>query len=539
MNRCEMLIVDDEKFAVEGIMNGNDWEALGLEAVHGANSADEARDIMRERPIDILICDIEMPDEDGLSLAKWVRENYPQTEFLFLTCHSEFAYAKQAIHLGSFDYLLKPADSEELAQVVSRMMASIRERREQSDYNEKYQKYYALYSKQQPIVVEHFWQDVLSRRILSFGDFLDRALLDAQLELTSGDFVQPILISVEEWTKPLQERDLEALEYAVKKAAEELLLEGRSGHAVMDRNGVLFVLVYGAPGEERDSGKWQQAASAFKDACLTYFYCQVSCYIGYFAPLLELPEQCDGLKEMERGNVTKPHSVLLYDREITRAPSQAAASPAVPVNMSNAEWMSVISSGSREKVIELIGAHVARLEQHSSGHARQLETNLHQFLQVVYHFLYDRGIAVNQVPNFTMWSTAQIRTLAQLKHWAINLASAVMDTVFEEKESDGLVQKSIHFIKENVEEDISREDVAAHVNLNPAYLSRLFKKETGGNLIDYLIETKVNRAKLLLDTTDMTVSAIAQQVGYSNFSHFTRTFKKHTGVNPQEYRKHT
>ncbi|WP_240633271.1 response regulator transcription factor [Paenibacillus montanisoli] len=536
MNRCEMLIVDDEKFAVEGIMNGNDWAALGIEAVYGAGSADEARAVMLERPIDILICDIEMPDEDGLSLAKWVKEHYPNTEFLFLTCHSEFAYAKQAIHLGSFDYLLKPADSGELAQVVTRMMATIRERREQSDSQEKYQKYYALYSKQLPLVVEHFWQDVLSRRILSFGDFLDRALRDAQLELTSSDCVQPILISIEEWKKPLQERDQEALEYAVKKAAEEILLEGRPGHMVTDKNGVLFVLAYGPQGEERDCERWLRAASAFKDACLKYFYCQVSCYIGYFALLQELPEQCDGLKKMERSNVTKPHSVLLYDKAITPPPSSSVSEH---VSMSKEEWLSVISSGNRDKVIELIGAHVARLEEHSNGNPRQLETYLHQFLQVIYHFLYARGIEVSQIPNFSMWSTAQIRTLAQFKYWAVNLASAVMDTVFHEEESEGVVQKSIQFMKENVEEDISREDVAAYVHLNPAYLSRLFKKETGRNLIDYLIETKVNRAKLLLDTTDMTVSAIAQQVGYSNFSHFTRTFKKHTGVNPQEYRKHS
>ncbi|WP_338044827.1 helix-turn-helix domain-containing protein [Paenibacillus lignilyticus] len=550
MKRCTMLIVDDEKFAIEGIMNCKDWEALGMDAVYAAGSADEARALMLEKPVDILICDIEMPDEDGLSLVRWVKERYPLTEFVFLTCHSEFTYAKQAVHLGSFDYLLKPVDSEELAQVVGRMIESIHERREQSDYNEKYQKYYALYNKQQPLLVEHFWQDMLSRRILSFGDFLDRALQDAQVALSSGDYVLPILISPEEWTKVLPERDQEILEYAVKKAAEEMLLAGRRGHAVMDRNGFLFVLVYGG-GEGESNGAsdgvgnnngdgsdgWVQAAERFKAACLSYFYCQISCYIGYRATLQELPGLCDGLKDMERNNVTKPHSVLLFNKAAIAGVVAASSPSNEPVSMNISEWMSVISSGNRDKVIALIGQHVAKLEQNPNSTPKQLEAYLHEFLQVIYHFLYGRGIAVSQIPNFTMWSTAQIRTLAQFKYWAVHLVSAVMDTVFRDKEADGFVQKAIYFMRENVEEDISREDVAAYVKLNPAYLSRLFKKETDRNLIDYLIETKVNRAKHLLDTTDMTVSAIAQQVGYSNFSHFTRTFKKHTGVNPQEYRK--
>lgn len=535
-----MLIVDDEKFAIEGIMNCMDWESRGIEAVYAAGSADEARILMQEKPIDILICDIEMPDEDGLSLIRWVKEHYPLTEFVFLTCHSEFTYAKQAVHLGSFDYLLKPVDSEELAQVVERMIDSIHERRELSDYNEKYQKYYALYNKQQPLLVEHFWQDMLSRRILSYGDFLDRALQDAQVALSSGDEVQPILISLEEWTKVLPERDQEILEYAVKKAAEEMLLDGRRGHAVTDRNGFLFVLAYGDHGAGDEDGDgpdgWVQAVERFKEACLSYFYCQISCYIGYRAPLQELPGLCDALKDMERNNVTKPHSVLLYNKAASVAGVMAPAS-GEPVSTPISEWMSVIASGNRDKVIALIGQHVAKLEQNPNSTPKQLETYLHEFLQVIYHFLYGRGIAVSQIPNFTMWSTAQIRTLAQFRYWAVHLVSAVMDTVFRDKEADGFVQKAIYFMRENVEEDISREDVAAYVNLNPAYLSRLFKKETERNLIDYLIETKVNRAKHLLDSTDMTVSAIAQQVGYSNFSHFTRTFKKYTGVNPQEYRR--
>lgn len=532
---CNMLIVDDEGFAIEGISNCTDWKALGIHDVYTANSADEARTILQEKQIDILICDIEMPDEDGLSLVRWVKEHYYHTEFVFLTCHSEFAYAKQAVHLGSFDYLLKPVDSDELAQVVARMLQTIQEKKERSNYNEKYQKYYALYNKQQPLLVERFWQDLLSRRILLFGDFLDRALKDAQLKLSAGDYVQPILISIEEWKKPLQERDQEMMEYAVKKAAEETLLADNPGHAIVDKNGVLFVMIYASSDTaEHDfsSEKWVQAGNLFMKACLDFFYCQISCYIGYFAPLQELPGLCDGLKDMERNNVTKTQSSLVYCPQ--RA---AAASSAEPVNMNVSEWVSVISNGNRDNVIELIRQNVAKLEAIPNCHPKQLEAYLHEFLQVIYHFLYDRGISVSQIPNFTMWSTAQIRTLGQYKYWAINLVSAVMDTVIHEKETDGFVQKSIQYMKENVEEDISREDVAAYVNLNPAYLSRLFKKETGRNLIDYLIETKINRAKHLLGTTDMTVSAIAQQVGYSNFSHFTRTFKKHNGVNPQEYRK--
>jgi two-component system response regulator YesN len=536
MNIYEMLIVDDERFAVEGIWNSNDWEKLGIDIVHVAYNADEARKILTEKRIDILICDIEMPDENGLSLVHWVKEHSEHTESVFLTCHSEFEYAKQAIHLGIFGYLLKPVDGQEIARVVTQMLQTVKEKEEQVQYTRMYQKYYALWNKQLPMLAEHFWQDLLSRRILSFGDFLERALQDAQIELSSEKQILPILISIEEWKKPLQDRDQEIMEYAVKKAAEELWLTEHAGHAVTDKNGELFILVYASAKDQPDSSSdsWIEAGKRFIEICENYFYCQVSCYVGSFTPLQELPRLCDGLKSMERINVTKSKSVLVYSLKDVSIPS-----PALPVNLDISEWSSFLLNGNREKIVEKIHQQMDRLKTAADLHPNQLETYYHSVLQVIYHFLSVKGFRVNQVPIFTMWSSAHVRNLPQFENWAVNLVSAVMDTVYAEKETDGFVQKSIQYMKKHVEEDISREDVAAHVKLNPAYLSRLFKKETGKSLIDYLIETKMDRGKQLLDLTDMTVSSIALQVGYSNFSHFTKMFKKQYGVNPQDHRQRT
>lgn len=95
-----LLIVDDEQFAVEGLLYCCDWKAFGIEEVLTENRADRARDIVNDKKIDLLICDIEMPDEDGLSLVGWVREHSPWTESIFLTCHSEFSYAKKPLTSG-------------------------------------------------------------------------------------------------------------------------------------------------------------------------------------------------------------------------------------------------------------------------------------------------------------------------------------------------------------------------------------------------------------------------------------------------------
>ena len=84
---------------------------------------------------------------------------------------------------------------------------------------------------------------------------------------------------------------------------------------------------------------------------------------------------------------------------------------------------------------------------------------------------------------------------------------------------------------------ISLEEVADFVGFNASYFSTLFKKESGKNFLEYLSEVRMNRAKELLKQTNFTVANICSQVGYSDLKHFTQSFKKATGLKPNEFRK--
>lgn len=113
-----LLIVDDQRAIVESLKRDIDWDKLGLERVFTACSAREARLIMRNFCIDILLTDIEMPEEDGLELFRWARESYPDMVGIFLTSHADFEYARNAIQLGGFNYILQPARYEEVERVM-------------------------------------------------------------------------------------------------------------------------------------------------------------------------------------------------------------------------------------------------------------------------------------------------------------------------------------------------------------------------------------------------------------------------------------
>lgn len=127
-----LLIVDDEVFSVDTLKEQINWKQYDIQQVYGAYSAQEARKLMLEQNITLVLCDIEMPGESGLELIEWVREGTRLQglimEFIILTCHPEYEFMRKAMQIGCSDYLLKPIDYDELDTVLRKAIKNIREK---------------------------------------------------------------------------------------------------------------------------------------------------------------------------------------------------------------------------------------------------------------------------------------------------------------------------------------------------------------------------------------------------------------------------
>lgn len=100
-----------------------------------------------------------------------------------------------------------------------------------------------------------------------------------------------------------------------------------------------------------------------------------------------------------------------------------------------------------------------------------------------------------------------------------------------------LIQKVITQIESDISSDLGLNTLAKLFNINPSYLSTLFKKETGSTLTDYVNKMRIDRAKELLVSTNIQIQNIAQRCGMLDVNYFTKTFKKYTGLTPKKYRE--
>lgn len=533
-----VLVVDDEWYAVKGLRSGVNWNLLGETEVHEAYHAEMAREILAASDIDIVICDIEMPEENGLQLMEWIRRSGREPEIVVLTCHSEFSYAQKAMQLGGYDYLLKPVIYSELEQVLLKLSDKIAQKRRAGEEEERYRKVERMWESQKPLLVERFWQDVLSRRLGFAHQAMDAALSKYGIPLTEASPVCLILLSVENWDKPLNERDEEIMEFALRKAAEETILGAIGGYALADHRGNSLLILHGDG--DLDPAAIARLCATYIEICSRYFFCKLSCYVGESTPLRDLLHAYYGLLDAEYRNVNRKQEVICCASSASRdRQSWSGIGDGRAYRQWIQSWGEWTERGEVEPVLSQLEA-VLTPEEGEPMTVEALQELRLALMQVVYYALHRGGYAAHHLydGNEQLESAEPTKSVAQFRHWAEALLRAAQALLAgEQSGASPVVEKLKAYIDEHIADELSREELAAHVYLNPAYLSRLFRKETGMVLTHYILQAKMRQAAEQLGATERSVSEIADSLGYSNFSYFARLFRKVYGSNPHDYRK--
>ena len=116
----KVICVDDEKPMLQHLVSLCEKTA-GIGEIHSFNRAKKALDWMKDHPCDLALLDIRMPDMDGITMAKRIRELYPETEIVFVTAHAQYALDSWAVHPKG--YLLKPVAKKDLQETLDYILS--------------------------------------------------------------------------------------------------------------------------------------------------------------------------------------------------------------------------------------------------------------------------------------------------------------------------------------------------------------------------------------------------------------------------------
>lgn len=514
-----LLIVDDEYLIIEDLLSITDWEMIGVTEIYTAMNAARAKQLLLEKKVDLMLCDIEMPQTDGLELLKWAKENRPSLEVIMLTCHAQFDYARTALRYGSFDYLLKPVMEEDIVKIIRKAAVKL----EADRARRKLQAGGELWNRFKSSWEEHFWEDCL-RGLLGSGEEVRQEAVARNCETEWSRTLVPVLFHSYPETVPAVE--LTSLKAAVAEVLQQLHCEYRvpalSPHAMA---ALCFTDAAGAKALKA------KAADMFANSGLAD---RMGIYVGKFCRAWEIEEEVNRLRQIAMNNICCIHGV--FDGEESETKAEKICLP----DMSS--WPILIDCGKTKELSERIAVWLKLNKETGLLNRNALQMLQYDLEQVLYAGLQENGIQAHQ---FLYYRDAgynrigAIGSVRAMQAWVERILGDVEEALREVREPLTLVEKVKKYVKDHLEEDLNRIKIAEAMFLNPDYLDRCFKKDTGCSVNRYILKEQLEMAKKLLLYPDITVSEIAVRCGYANMSNFSAMFKRETGVSPVEYRKNS
>lgn len=528
-----VMLVDDDYPVLEFLSACIPWEKLGFR-LQGAfeNAADALEQAKKELP-DILITDIGMPHMSGLELIELLREKQPKLRTIIVSCLDDFECAQQAVRLGVDEYILKESfQPQDIASVLTKLRNQIHEE-EQTILQMNVWKNMAIESK--VIVKKTFIHHTLEHPGLAEQEW-ELTAKDLGINLQASPYM-PVLCYLDDYldVKKRFGNDHD-LAFAVQNILDELTAS-MPGAACSFYSPKMYVLWFPVSFKPESSERLDvtEQLSVIQGALHRYLKIRTSYILGKACFRLRdvkvvLPTLIysdDSRFFFEPFSIHRQWDKTFSEDDLFSHYSQAMQQflqsfleqDSLKAESLVADWLTIIRQNRyRPKVVK---EWVLNLMHGIQNKLRSME-----------HFQTQFSVEV------LLKTMEEIDTLAQLEQWMQQFMQEMIPLVssiyLQSKHPE--IMQARRYVQQHMDQKISLDEMAKLLHMNPSYFSRLFKKETGENFIEYITRIKMDRAKELLDWTGKSVEEISAEVGYENKSYFTKVFKASIGLTPGEYR---
>lgn len=456
--------------------------------------------VRREQP-DILIADIEMPVINGLELCEILyHENY-EGVILINTAYSKFSYAKKAIALKVFDYIIKPIDNEELFETLSCCIREAARRKEEK-----------LHQKNMEAMAQGVGQYALSLLARTTLDWEQVESFFRIIGWPGGGLLQTYVIHL------MSKTPFSTAEMLCFTERENWLQE--CGFLVTTDyvdNSHLLILVQ--PHNFIEPCRWYTLIWFFAISCIQFTantYARIS---GMCMDVFTAAREC-----RETGLV--PGFIPVELRERVELPART--------------WRRIRKKDT-EKYRNMLGRFLRdRLPARTQRlFAKILEQCAAEQEDIFWELAQLCGEAV-----FEVWPLADVKTVfGSLFEGKVNQRKWLEEFIrfsqeLPQPETGDSLESVLLWMQESFAQDVSLAAAAEKLGLDTAYFSRLFKKKTGKNFSDVLTEIRMQHAeKLLRENPDYSLEALSLACGFSSKTYFSEGFKKWKGMTITQFLK--
>ena len=520
-----ILLVDDEVHICQLIRHLVDWEALDAELCGMAHDGVEAYEMVQSLKPHVVISDIRMSGMDGIGLLEKIRSAGMQCAFVLVSGYRQFEYAQKAIQLGVTDYLVKPIKKKELNEAIRKGLSELQ--------------------------IKELQPEVLRTEVAT------------PVRRAVQDHLESLVGIVEADVAKLGECSLSQLaeQYGVSLQGQQMVIYGKCTCDEAYPQEVLGLLFGHLKGRFRENDWFEKSfcaswnggyllvgASEKKLPSLAAVQRQCQMAISAFAHWRVVlgscvPEEGQNFRAaaMRARHAANHHFFLPAETTFSGMETAIVQFEDIVDNRTAlADAMQVLDAAG---VRELVKEGYRALEPHRSPEAVFAYTGW--LIDAMNHALSAFTTSRSGLEGLRYLHRNELQerlyycsSLRELRTQICDILETKIQKTREaiEQQENKPVRIIRDMVAERYMEHISLNDAAELVDLNPVYLSVLFKRETGINFKDYVINVRMDKAKELLRRGE-SINRVADLVGYQDTKYFSRLFARVVGVNPTQYKK--
>lgn len=535
----KILIVDDEFYFREALKISLPWKDLGFEICGEAKNGKDALDKVEILKPEILIVDINMPIMDGLEFVKNIIEADKNIKIIIISGYNEFNYAKQAIKLGVYNYILKPVNEEELKNSLLEIKKIIEK---ESNNKTEVDRLKQQLTESLPLLKTKFFNDLLKGNLIKKENETLKNLEYLNVNISSHLYIVATVELDYEEKLGWNDKSKELWKFAVSNIINEILAKQFDFDMCCDINDRICVII------EKNAKEIPHNFDVLLENSLnlirtTVFNCMdFTITIGVGSEKNELFIISESYKEsivaLKNKLTLGKNKVILYS---------SVAETCSKENMFYVENRNQLLMNMRindDKEVQTLIAQIFEKIRRDNIHYELLFLVCIEMISVCLEYAVEMGLSFNDILSNNKSNIIEEiqskKSIDDMENWIAEIYQYTLDTVQRNKSSNAskLVDEVILYIEKNYQNsDLSINEIAKKLFVNYAHLCYVFKRDYGTTINEYLTEFRIKKAKQLFDGGNYLIHNVADRVGYSDANYFAKCFKKYYGLAPSKYVK--
>lgn len=506
----KIIVVDDNKIVRDEVCQTLK-RISNIKVEKTFSNGQDAFDWIMKNEVDVVISDVQMPKMNGIELIEAINREKISVKVIFLSCYDDFEYIRAALQNRAFDYILKPLNEEDCANVINKVCLEYEKEKEKEIIDKNFivwGREQFLYKLLTSVSIPENAKEILADLKIPFGES-SFSVINVKHICDSDEYLVLLRVIEEDFKEFYNEI---ASYYFIEMSSTELVIlcfgeievEETVDKMIELQNkmppNIKSRLAFGISNPKENIDDFKEAYKEAKKAVGYTVYSNANRVIQY-----------ETVGQIKNGEI----SVSTVLKEIHK----------------------LIEMKNKAEIMVFVDKYLEDQSYFSETYAKSFTYCVVFSLE---NILNEQGYSLEIIDGIAIWDKIDnFDTIVNVRLWIYNIIKSAFDVLYKDQNATkrDIVYSIKKIIEQNYQDKLTIREISKKLHYSTKHISIVFNEIEGRSVSSYLTEFRMEKAKELLMRKDLKIYQVIEMVGYKKPDVFNKTFKAYTGYSAGEYKK--